>query len=133
MNNLKRKITLDRFMSYPSQVVSLANRRGLEVVVYDSTGPIARIMPCRKNSMVAITNLRKEPAEAVEAAVSQEIGYLSEVTSEQLDTGGVWRLDDYLKKDMERPAWVSRLSRLSVSGLLKKVKVLDFIPSSVRA
>jgi len=133
MNSLKRKIAIERFMTYPSQIVSLVNRRGMEVVVYDEKGPIARLTPYKQTPVVAITNLLNEGAVVDRERAEGEMMDISEVTSEQLDQGGVWRITPGFKKELEKPAWLRKISRFSISGLLKKIREVESIPSSMRA
>ncbi len=133
MNSLKRKIAIERFMTYPNQIVNLVNRRGMEVVVYDEKGPIARLTPYKQTPVVAITNLRNESAVMDRERAEGEMMDISEVTSEQLDHGGVWRITPGFKKELEKPAWLRKISRFSLSGLLKKIREVESIPSSMRA
>ena len=133
MNSPKRKIAIERFMTYPSQIVSLVNRRGMEVVVYDEKGPIARLTPYKQTPVVAITNLLNEGAVVDRERAEGEMMDISEVTSEQLDQGGVWRITPGFKKELEKPAWLRKISRFSISGLLKKIREVESIPSSMRA
>lgn len=133
MNNLKRKIAIERFMSYPSQIVSLVNRRNIEVVVYDEKGPIARLTPYKHTPVVAITNLRNEVAAVDRARAEGEMMDIGEVSADQLDQGGVWRITPGFKKELEKPAWLRKISRFSISGLLKKIREVESTPSSARA
>lgn len=133
MNSAKRKIAIERFMTYPSQIVSLVNRRGMEVVVYDEKGPIARLTPYKQSQVVAITNLRNDGAALDRDRAVGEMMDISEVTSDQLDQGGVWKISSNFKKEMEKPAWLRKLSSFSISGLLKKIREVETLPSSMRA
>jgi len=133
MNSLKRKIAIERFMTYPSQIVSLVNRRSIEVVVYDEKGPIARLTPYKQAPVVSITNLRNNVAALDRERAELEMIDISEVTPAQLDQGGVWRITPGFKRELEKPAWLRKLSRFSISGLLKKIREVESLPSSMRA
>lgn len=133
MNSLKRKIAIERFMTYPSQIVSLVNRRGMEVVVYDEKGPIARLTPYKQTPVVAITNLRNEGAVMDRERAEGEMVDISEVSAEQLDQGGVWRITPGFRRELEKPAWLRKISRFSISGLLKKIREVESMPFSMRA
>jgi hypothetical protein len=133
MNSLKRKIAIERFMTYPSQIVSLVNRRSIEVVVYDEKGPIARLTPYKQAPVVSITNLRNNVAALDRERAELEMIDISEVTPAQLDQGGVWRITPSFKKELEKPAWLRKISRFSISGLLKKIREVESVPSSIRA
>lgn len=133
MNSPKRKIAIERFMTYPSQIVSLVNRRGMEVVVYDEKGPIARLTPYKKSPVVSITNLRNDVAVMDRDRAAVEMMDISEISSDQLNQGGVWKMSSSFKKEIEKPAWLRKLSSFSISGLLKKVREVETLPSSIRA
>lgn len=133
MESLKRKIAIERFMLYPTQIVSLVNRRSMEVVVYDEKGPVAKLTPYRQSPVVAITNLRNEVAAGELERAQGEMMDIGEVSAEQLDQGGVWRITPGFKKELEKPAWLRKISRFSLSGLLKKVREVEPVPSSARA
>lgn len=133
MHTAKRKIAIERFMTYPSQIVSLVNRRGMEVVVYDEKGPLARLTPYKQSPVVAITNLRNDVAVMDRDRAAVEMMDISEISSDQLNQGGVWKMSPSFKKDIEKPAWLRKLSSFSISGLLKKVREVETLPSSIRA
>jgi hypothetical protein len=133
MHTAKRKIAIERFMTYPSQIVSLVNRRGMEVVVYDEKGPIARLTPYKKSPVVAITNLRNDVAVMDRDRAAVEMMDISEISADQLSQGGVWKMSSSFKKEIDKPAWLRKLSGFSISGLLKKIREVETLPSSIRA
>lgn len=131
MNAQKRKISLDRYMDYPSQVISFVNRKAVEVVVYDGSGPVAKIAPYRK--MVTISNLREKAANDESIITAQEMRDIKEVTPEHMNEGGVWKLSDETRREMEKTGWLKKLSQMSPSELLRKARIPGFLHSHARA
>jgi hypothetical protein len=105
----------------------------MEVVVYDEKGPIARLTPYKQAPVVAITNLRNEVATMDRDRAAMEMMDISEVSADQLNQGGVWKISSNFKKEIEKPAWLRKLSSFSISGLLKKVREVETFPASIRA
>jgi hypothetical protein len=133
MHTAKRKIAIDRFMAYPSQIVSLVNRRSMEVVVYDEKGPIARLTPYKQSPVVAITNLRNDGAALDRDRAVGEMMDIREISADQLNQGGVWKISSSFRNELAKPAWLRKLSNFSLSGLLRKVREVETFPSSMRA
>ena len=133
MNSAKRKVAIERFMTYPSQIIRMVNRRGMEVIVYDEKGPIARLTPYKQSPVSVITNLRGDGAVFERNRAVREMMDISEVPADQFDQGGVWKISAKFRRDLEKPAWLRKLSSFSISGLLKKIREVETMPSSIRA
>ncbi|MBI5814492.1 MAG: hypothetical protein HZB29_02650 [Nitrospinae bacterium] len=131
MTPQKRKISLERYMEYPSHVIGFVNKKGVEVVVYDQSGPVARIAPYQK--MVAISNLKEHSAKDESLATAAEMRDIREVSPEQMDNGGVWRMGSQTRKELDNTGWLKKIARLSPAEILKRAGVAGFFHNHARA
>lgn len=107
----KKKISLDRFQKYSRQVVSLVNSEDMEVVIYGANGPVARIIPYSAAPM-SIEKTKIRP----------------------MDFGGVWYIDDDLRKNISKPKGLRRrLKKLTQGGVWKLARVSAILPFLTRA
>ena len=109
--NLMKKISLDKFQEKSRQVVELVNSQKIEVIVYDKSGPVARLYPYK-----SLTS--KSKLKTMESTVKNDV--------DPMDQGGVWNLGAAAEKDNNRPKWW--LSPISLNGMWKAAKVSAILP-----
>ncbi|MGK7346282.1 MAG: hypothetical protein ACNS63_10805 [Candidatus Nitrospinota bacterium M3_3B_026] len=80
MSMRKRKISLELFQKYPRGTLGLVNRQDVEVIVYDENGAVARLIPYAAGPM----------------------GVVKESGVRPMDMGGVWYVDEALRRRLSR-------------------------------
>jgi len=111
--NAIRKISLDKFEGHTSQVLKFAGAAEAEIIVYDHTGPIAKLTPYPL--VKRFSRLRRiAPRLRSDASLA--------------DLGGVWKLEKKNRGSLEKTQKPGRPNWLSFAGLWKMARVSAALP-----
>jgi len=108
----RKKISMDRFQRYSRQVINFVNRRGVEVVVYNDEGAVARLLPYAAGPMGVTRSEGVRP----------------------MDMGGVWYIDEETRDSLDASKRKKGLfHRFSLGGVWKLARVSAILPFFTRA
>jgi hypothetical protein len=110
---LTKKISLKRFQEKSRQVFKLVNTQGMDVIVYDDRGPLAKLSPfMAENKSGRLKTL--QPA--------------NQYSDSPMDRGGIWALSDSVRRAIGPAKTKTRAGMFSLGGLFKAARASVFLP-----